>query len=78
MTRSVTKISGRAEQCDVNIPSLARSGHTGAQQHVACLKVYSSCPKRNVTQAANAHILTCIGCAIRASCSQVLLQFFNA
>ncbi|GFX16810.1 RNase H domain-containing protein [Trichonephila clavipes] len=44
--------------------TLARfcNGHTRAQRHVAGLKVYPSCPNCNVTQAAPAHILACIGC----------------
>ncbi|GFV42391.1 putative transposable element [Trichonephila clavipes] len=38
------------------------SGHTRAQRHVAGLKIYPPCPNSNMTQAASAHILTCIGC----------------
>ncbi|GFV79510.1 hypothetical protein TNCV_279651 [Trichonephila clavipes] len=39
-----------------------RRGHTRAQRHVSGLKVPPSCPSYNVTQAAPAHILACIGC----------------
>ncbi|GFY27057.1 hypothetical protein TNCV_2066781 [Trichonephila clavipes] len=35
---------------------------TRAQRHVMGFKVYPSCPNCNVTQAAPAHILACIGC----------------
>ncbi|GFU62063.1 hypothetical protein TNCV_4892821 [Trichonephila clavipes] len=43
--------------------TLARllSGHTRAQRHMAGLKVYSSCPNSNLTQAAPTDILTCSG-----------------
>ncbi|GFU99098.1 hypothetical protein TNCV_1228121 [Trichonephila clavipes] len=39
-----------------------RSVHTRNQRHVESLKVYPPCPNFNVTQAAPAHILACIGC----------------
>ncbi|GFW49211.1 RNase H domain-containing protein [Trichonephila clavipes] len=38
-----------------------RCGHTRAQQHVADLKVYPSCPNCNVTQATPVHLFACIG-----------------
>ncbi|GFV67764.1 uncharacterized protein TNCV_4624441 [Trichonephila clavipes] len=39
-----------------------RSGHTRDQKHAVGLKVYPPCPNCNVTEAAPAHILDCIGC----------------